>query len=218
MRHCAWKQHLISMFANLRVGDGRGSTAEGDASACQGEDPKPKWIEDELYEQWLHADNDAVKEKVKGRLFEAVYSHIDAIISLRFKKSDPDLRSMIMLEVLRNFHTFEGRSAFSTWVQSIIEKQINLELRRRYKYAASVKEVLAIGEEPGEHNPSTEWDPETRTLLNEFREGLTPRKAEFLDAVAEGKDHNELAEQFSASRAAAESERRRIRSKLKKII
>ncbi len=129
-----------------------------------------KAIEDELVRK-LQAGNMEVFDQLVERFQKKIYA-----LSFNLTRNQMDAQDVtqdVLLTLFRKIHTFQGKSAFSSWVYRITLNASYMKLRSRKKdQSVSIDELLPTFNKAGfQQEKVQDWSENTESLLfaNETR-------------------------------------------------
>ena len=118
-----------------------------------------------------------------------------------------DVAQMSLVRILDHLHTFEGRSAFTSWALAIALRVAFIELRRKHWNNVSLDELKERSperEEAAEPSPDPQEQASRNSLIKLMRrlmkKELTPLQHDVLLAELNGMPQDEIATQLGRSR------------------
>ena len=179
--------------------------------------------ENELYEAWRNASDDATRGELREQLFQKVTGHAEAVVWKSLPEWDPDRDDLvqdIVMAVFENITSFNGKSKFSTWVGGVANNKVKEEWRNRKNHEKVIDESLGL--EDSEHglrvHPSLLYPPDfdTKIFLDELRDGLPEKERQLLQCKSEEMTSAESGEILGVSADAVDSRWARFKPKLEK--
>ena len=188
--------------------------------------PKQHKAEEEQLVRDLQAGKSEVFDKLAALYQKKIYA-----LSFNLTRNAMDAEDVVqevLLTLFKKIHTFQGRSAFSSWVYRITVNTAYMKLRSKKKEKSiSLEEVYPAFSGAGfQQEKIQDWSEHTESLLfaNETREtiqkavDLLPDKAEdvFLLRDVEGLSTEEVSEVLELTIPAVKSRLHRARLFLRK--
>ena len=189
-------------------------------------EPKGGKAEEEQLVKNLQAGNLDSFEQLANLYQKKIYSL--SFNLTRNAMDSEDVTQEVLLTLFRKIHTFQGRSAFSSWVYRITLNSTYMKLRSRKKeHSISIEELLPSFNGSGfQQEKIQDWSEKTESLLfdNEVREtiqkavNLLPDKEKivFLLRDVEGLSTSNVSEVLNLSIPAVKSRLHRARLFLRK--
>ena len=164
-------------------------------------------IENELYGRYQVASDDE-KQQLAVLLYAELVQHALSVSHIVLGASPPALAHKIATKIFRLMDTFEGRSAFSTWVHRIAINDCKMWLRKK----SNCREISLIAAE----GLFTSEDPEMRVYLRELFDNLPLSDQHLIEWKLDGYTDKEIAERLDISRGGAAVKWSRLRKRLRK--
>lgn len=161
------------------------------------------------------------------RAFEALYQqHHRRVYSLclrmlRDQDEAEDLTQDVFLQVYRKIHSFQGTSAFTTWLHRLTVNMVLMHLRRKRRRQAretlDTEELWVAAEKPAsplsEHSPIDAVD--LARAINHLPDGY---RVVLLLHDVEGYEHVEISQLLGISVGTAKSQLHKARVKLRQML
>ena len=171
-------------------------------------------------QDWLEALNATgpARETALADLRQLIMASLGPAIGHSYASDDPEFRALAedvaqetLLRVLAHLGSFEGRSRFTTWVQSISVRVAFTELRRRHWKDLSLDQVEAAHDESSAQSPTdpaagperaAEQASVTALVNRMLAEELTDRQRRAMMAMMDGMPLEEIARRLDTERNA----------------
>ena len=188
----------------------------------QEEDLKSGFPEEEIIRQ---------AQKGNAEAFEQLYRrHCNRVyhLCLRMVKNEAeaeDLTQEIFLQVFRKIHTFQGKSAFSTWLHRVSVNTVLMSLRKKKRVEISLENDDHYEDEsgvprqiPGGPDPSLIGLFDRENLKRVFRQMPDGYKRMLVLHDVLGYEHNEIATLVNCSVGNSKSQLHKARVRMRTLL
>jgi RNA polymerase sigma-70 factor, ECF subfamily len=185
------------------------------------------------YKQKEDPEKEIIRQAQEGSVeaFEELYRRYSKRVyhlCLRMVKNEnqaEDLTQEAFLRVFRKIHTFEGKSAFSTWLHRVSVNTVLMSLRKKRLVevplendGAYEQESAAPGQTLGGPDPSLTGLFDRENLVRALRELPEGYKRMLVLHDALGYEHNEIAAIVSCSVGNSKSQLHKARARMRALL